>query len=334
MLLIQAIPDELNLELAPLGERVAGALRGGDWRALLDVEGEIYKRLLDAQPPGHRYHKGGPLMSMGAALINAGLGGQAFPYLVMAFIEDVLSRGEESPLRLDELSRPAAMTLVYSFVIPGRALVDLSTRLRARQAEGKLWQNPGDAWNDEPLQLTPAPEAQAAAAAGVVAAANERIRLPRWRSPGLFGTPFDDRVFIGGSYRPELLAVIGKIRDVVRDHGLDAVVVAEFKHREPTPQVNYADSLLLLRACRAAIFDVSESRGQLHELQEAHHVGIKNVLVVHPRAERISDMTIGAASELGGDPVHYDNIDDLERIVGEWLVTALGAIAPGANGVA
>jgi hypothetical protein len=101
--------------------------------------------------------------------------------------------------------------------------------------------------------------------------------------------------------------------------------------KRPSPEVNYADSLLLLRASSAAIFDVSESRGQLHELQEAHHVGIKKVLVVYPRAERLSDMTVGAARELGGAPTPYDNIDELERIVGDWLVTQLGVSAIGAN---
>jgi hypothetical protein len=149
-------------------------------------------------------------------------------------------------------------------------------------------------------------------------------RISAWRTPGLFGTPFEDRVFVGGSYGPGFLPALAVIRDVVREHGFDGIMAAEFKRTHRTAESNYQDALVLLRGCGAAIFDVSDRAGQLHEVQEAIHVGIKRVLVVHGSAAHLSDMTVGACRALGVEPVPYDGIAYLRAIVSEWIESESG----------
>jgi hypothetical protein len=324
LFLIQTLPPTVRRRITPRERQSARAFQRGDWNAAFNASASVYQILLETQPTGHRFHKGAPLMAMGSARLNAGRGVDGFPFVLDAFIEDVLSRGEESPESLDELSRPAAITLVYSYSLPGRAIADLAMRLRQSQRHGRLWQDPAEARAEEPIRLGEVQSISEQEGTAAAQASEPPIRISAWRTPGRFGTPYDERVFVGGSYSPALLPVLSIIRDVVRERGLDGVVAAEFKGDKREAETNYADAILLLRGCSAAIFDVSERSGQLQELQEALHLTMERVLVVHASAATLSTMTIGAARKLRAEPQPYESLGDLRRIVDEWLSSTFG----------
>lgn len=70
-----------------------------------------YEVVLGSQPTGRRYHKGEPLANMGWVQHRSGARKEGAKWTSLAFIEDALSRAEELPGILDELSRPAAQNL-------------------------------------------------------------------------------------------------------------------------------------------------------------------------------------------------------------------------------
>jgi hypothetical protein len=125
---------------------------------------------------------------------------------------------------------------------------------------------------------------------------------------------------VGGSYhdREAVLA----IRDEVRSHGLDGVVALEFlaesEVADPDQRL-YEDAMTLLRGCRRAIFDLSESRGQLQEFESVDHYRVQDVLVVHKLGAQLSAMTRGKCAAIGVVPVPYGGTSELRSIVSLWL---------------
>jgi tetratricopeptide (TPR) repeat protein len=96
---------------------------------------EAYRRAwelkLSRQPPGKRFHKGAELASMGSAYLQAGMMREAFRWFLAAFLEDSLSRAEDSPTIRDELHWPAAHYLRQAG-LPEETLSRLSTRTRQK----------------------------------------------------------------------------------------------------------------------------------------------------------------------------------------------------------
>lgn len=322
-MLLEALPASLRQQVAEANEASRQAAAAGQWKRVVELQDAVYRAMLEAQSEGHRIHKGGPLMSVGSALLAGGDSDRALDWVLQAFVEDVLSRAEESRDSIDELSRPAAMTLLFNFGVRGPALVDLALRLRRRVADGVLWRRPDEALRDEPFAL---PRAEAVAQqSGQARAAIEQVagsdpRIAPWRLPGLFGTQHEDRVFVGGSYGKEFLGSLVIIRDTLREEGLDGVLAAEFKRHGRTAETNYDDALLLLRSCRWAVFDVSERSGQLHEVQDAVSLGMGGqVLMVRSSASpRPSDMTTGAARKLSTKIRTYVGPAELQTLVRRW----------------
>lgn len=114
---------------------------------------EAYRRAFEAklhgQQPGSRVHKGLELANMGGARLQAGQLREGFRWMLVAFLEDCLSRAEDSPSLQDELHWPAAQYL-RQFGMTERDLQELSTRTR-RRARRRLVQDPVNVLVDEGL---------------------------------------------------------------------------------------------------------------------------------------------------------------------------------------
>lgn len=317
--LIDQLPTQLGVRFLELQRRAVAPRPHQDIEVAFAASEEVYRLLVDAQPPGHRYHKGWPLHNMGMIRLSQGRLGEARNYFLQAFAEDALSRGEESPEKFDETARPAALNLVFLFDIGGRAVVDLARRLRVRQEEGRLYREPRAALDDEPLERPLSGPAKAAAA---TLQAPPSSREPEWRRVAEFGVPWEDRVFVGGSYLHNF-STIRIIRDEVRRNGLDGVLVAEF--RSPSGMSTRNKSLTLLRGCRRAIFEFSSAGGQLVEFDQLLNNETEKALVVFNEAiedpVRISAMTKSLYGRVTVSEQGYSDVADLRRIVEEWLRT-------------
>lgn len=297
---------------------------------------QAYLAAEQAQPLGHRVHKGAWAMQAGVAQLNLGEERDgAYRWVLAAFAEDALSRGEESPNAVDELSRPAAFSLLFNFGVPGPLLARLAIGLRQRQHDGALWRDARDAlrerWARDLLRPTEEPRPTANTQIGQAAALIETApqRVASWRIPGNFGTRFEERVFVGGVYSDALLGTLVAIRDEVRRHGLDGVVAAEFKRDAATAETMYADAMLLLRSCRSAVFEMSDDRGNMQEFERADQFDVRNVLVVrNATADPPSVMVTGKCARMGWPIDEYGGPEELQSIVSGWL-DGLGFHAPG-----
>ena len=328
-----AMPTPVATQLASAIVAIRAASANADWDAAVSMATVAYEDLVAAQPPNGRYHKGEILLYLAGGLLRLGKLGESERAHLMAFAEDALSRGEESPDAVDEVSRPAAQNLVFLFDASGKVLLDFALRVRAKQATGRLYRRPeealellevdrrgftGDAIPSVPLEVFGLPEDARQAS---IASTGPSVIVPRWRVVGLFGTAFRSRVFVGGSYhdRDAVLA----IRDELRIHGLDAVVALEFLPESNVPDPDqrlYEDAMALLRGCTRAVFDLSESRGQLQEFESVDHYRILDVLAVFKRGSRLSSMTKGKCASIGIVPVPYGGTTELRAIVAAWLL--------------
>jgi hypothetical protein len=260
--------------------------------------------MVDRQPPDRRFHKGLPLHNMGLAKWLARDQQAAFQYTLEAFVEDALSRGEESPDVPDELERPAANNLLWLFEVPLPHVARLSAQIRLAQAGGRLYRTARDALDAIGAGIRPRPP---------VAAGPPPIRIP-----GQFTSRWRDRVFVGGAY--EVIAALRDIGGVVRSKGRDAVMAFEF---EIAPEDAHHHALMLLHECRAAIFEVSVEAGQLIELERTRDYMITDVLVLYQgtagHTKHLSGMVSALLGRLRIEPVLYADNSELAGIIGPWV---------------
>lgn len=120
------------------------------WDDAFEVFRWVFEQLIRAQPENGRFHKGSPLHNMAVARLQGGHPAEGLRWTLLAFIEDALSRAEESPSHWDELQRPAA-NLLRLLGFGERELYGLAERVRARVTEGELVSDPTRVFVDENL---------------------------------------------------------------------------------------------------------------------------------------------------------------------------------------
>lgn len=265
-----------------------------------------YRLVLEAQPQGRRYHKGEALHNKGLALLWVGRHDAALDETLAAFVEDAASLAEENP-KLEELDRPAAHNLVYVFGRPGPPLADFAHQVRGLIRSGALLPDP------HPLLRTPVGEY----AARVPSAARAS------RIIGAFTQPPERRVFIGGWYR-RLEATLCPLRDHLYGLGYDGVIAADFGI--PAGWGEDEIALSLLTDCHYAIFEVSESAGQVEEVSDVPETmrTPTRVLAVFDRTHAPTPgiskgMTLTKLARWNVEPASYSDIEELKACAEEWL---------------
>jgi hypothetical protein len=263
--------------------------------------------LREAQPERHRYHKGESLHNLGFVLLFAGNERRAIEVTVLAFIEDCLSRAEESPRTRDELDRPAAHNLVYVFGVPGRKVADLSSWIRLIAISGQIVADPATLLAEERVK-------------DVIATASEPTGK---RIPGIFNSPPHKRVFVGGYYGQGLLeTVLRPIRDQVKHLTYDGVLADDFAI--PAGQDTDEHAISLLLSCHYAVFDFTERGGQEEEFARLPDTMKDRTLVIYdsrvPGAPKVSGgMTMPKMGRWGITPVPFEDGNQLSQIVRDFL---------------
>ena len=125
----------------------------GAYPAAFETYRLLLERMLQEQTTGRRLHKGLPLHNMGLARMRSGLIRDGIRWTLMAFIEDALSRAEESDVVSVELYRPAAENLRL-YGLSHADLMDLARRIRRRVESGELVQEPSRILLEEHLDAT------------------------------------------------------------------------------------------------------------------------------------------------------------------------------------
>jgi hypothetical protein len=290
------------------------ALKAGERAAALEDLEKAYRTLLEAQPEGRRFHKGGSLHDAGLQRMYLGDGRGALEYTLMAFVEDALSLAEEQP-RLEELDRPAAHNLVYVFAVPGPALATLAVWIR--RVVGFGWYVP------DPAEFLKRPELRDVLS---LAAAHSGKRIP-----GLFGSPVEKRVFVGGYYGEGLLdTTLRPIRDHVDHLGYDGILVDDFSI--PAEMGTDEHSIMLLLSSYFAIFDFTHRGGQEEEFGKLPDTMRKRALVIYdaraPGAPNVSGgMTKEKMTRWAVEAEGFNSTAEMLQTVETFLT--LASIRPG-----
>jgi len=271
---------------------------------------DLYKLILGAQPTGGRYHKGLPLQNRGAARLFAGDVKQALRSFVLAYTEDLLSLSSEDEAN----ATPAGQTLIGTYDLR----LEFLQRLRALAAESKAAnQEPGDPEVILRKALQPSAEASVDEALGELVGTWPEV--PKRRLEDL-NSPWEERVFVGGSY--DQPATLNGIKKAVQRAGHDAILALEFEM--PAALIHH-HTLLLLHSCKFAIFDLFPEAGQMMEIERLRDYGIKPLLVYQAWAPdqelRGSAMLVTLLKQLGYKVRPYSETGELGKLVDEYLTT-------------
>jgi len=212
----------------------------------------LYQQILDLiietqERIGRPIHKGAPLHMIGICYSGENNHLEAIRYITLAYIEDTLNVGYQQENEAD--NTPAGRMLRNFYRAPPDLLNDIKETVQdiKRRNQWPTILDPNQILSQIRPSIVPPPQ---------VLETPETI-------PFGFPEPWDNRVFIGGSYHQHM-AVIRYIENVVRSLGYTPVVA--FDIDTPREMIHH-HTLLLLHTCKYAIFEVSSPAGQLMEIE-------------------------------------------------------------------
>jgi hypothetical protein len=308
--LIQQWPDDLHRGHDELLVDAWRRFAAGDFDGAARQFEAAYRLILRAQPSGSRYHKGEALHNWGLALLWGGERQRGLEETLAAFVEDAASLAEEDR-RPQELDRPAAHNLVYVFGLAGPPLAQFAAQVRGFISSGRLLPDP------HVLLETPSAKRAATGPPGAPP-----------RDVGSFLAPPQRRVFIGGWYgRLSTLRELGEHLDVI---GYDGAIVADFG--VPAGWGEDEIELAVLTNCHYAVFDVTESAGQIEEIADVPETmrSPTRVMAVfdvrdRPKPGISRGQTLVKLARWGVSPVGYADAVELKTLVEAWLMSLRGA---------
>jgi cell division protein FtsB len=289
---------ELPLDLRFDFERDNKLLNLGQHREALDGYQKIYEQLV-LRRPAKRYHKGGVLHNMGVASHYLGHPDEALNYLILAYIEDLLSQKIEEEDSADEL--PAATNLKRVYGIKTN-LEQIKAKVKEIKEKNHLIHDPEEILNEVKRSqhdlVTPTKKPEI-----------EKVK----RKVGQFTSEWSKRVFIGGSYSKHF-AEINQIKGICRALGFDPVIASDFENDD----MIHHHALMLLHECSRAIFEVTDEVGQLMEIERIRDYGLKPLFLCQENAHH-SEMVTALFKWQGHEFTKYGHPDELDKIVKEFL---------------
>lgn len=270
------------------------------WSAAIEAYQNAYQFIRNNQPLGVRYHKGYPLHNLGIALLWNGNVEAARTHFLEAYIEDTLTYRTPAVLEM-----PAARALMGLFSITPDGLRAVSDKIERQSGAS-------DVDTRDPQLLFAALKLSDRFPQETV----PRLE-PAKRRPGMFASPWEQRVFVGGSYRAQV-AAIHRIGQVCQAAGFDPVI--EFQFEVPEALIHH-HALMLLHECRLAIFEVSTDAGQLMELERCRDYSIEPLVLFQGVGEHgsVSAMVATLLSRLNLNPVKYSTLEELDLLILNYL---------------
>ncbi len=236
---------------------------------------KLYHKILNTQPDGVRYHKGGEVHNMGACKIYTHQALESFHFFMMGYIEDLLSL----PLETAN-NTPGAKTLRELFKLSEEEFKMIRECVEEVVSKKGIVQNPKDVL-DSILNLRAYDELERKAKKVTLL-----VRYGRYSSISHLPEEWEKRVFIGGDY--ESVYLLDAIISPVREFGFTPIIAAEFK---TAPENIHHDALLLLHNCKYAIFDVSSKGGHMMEVERTLEYETKTLFVCNKNEQtRVSAM--------------------------------------------
>lgn len=300
------LPQELLNEYSEVERKFINAVQPGADHLVIEESfnlwKNLYEKIIESQPDGVRYHKGGEVHNMGICKIYTLQMVEALHFFLLGYIEDLLSESVNTANQA-----PGAMALKNAFHISDMELTKIQECVQNVIKEKGVVQNPQDVLNNfTELKMY-----------GELIKRVKKISLliepDKYSSIGDIPDKWEQRVFIGGDY--ESISSLDLIIRPVVDFGFVPIIAKEFK--SSLERIHH-DSLLLLHNCKYAIFDVSGKGGHMMEAERTLDYGTETLFVCDKReASRVSAML----SSLGEKyKIHYfENRSELKKHISDFL---------------
>ena len=259
----------------------------------------LYQKILEAQPKGVRYHKGGEVHNMGMCKVYAQQALESLKY-----IEDLLSL----PL-VSANNTPGAKTLRGFFKLSDNEFNVILRCVEDTIDKQGIVQNPRDVFSHiQELRQYNEIEKKAK---------QVTLFIKHGRYPSVSHLPgeWEKRVFIGGDY--ESIYLLDAIIAPVIEYGFIPILATEFKTAD---EDIHHHSLLLLHNCKYAIFDVSSKGGHMMEAERTLDYGTITLFVCNITEQpRVSAMlkSLGKNYEIHW----FEKRKELKKHIFEFLPT-------------
>lgn len=307
------LPEDEQTEFDEMAKAYSYLIHTHKYDEALGVVQNLHTRMIDWQEKsGRRLHKGYPIHNIGYTLYLMNKTEEAPRYFLLAYIEDLLSADNADEADLT----PAGRTLIQGYKYdPGfiQLLKDITNGLKK---SNKYPPHPEMILDEAIKEFVPRTRVEFKTTLGLITVPPKAVKERPIRTFRNFDSEWEDRVFIGGS--GGLIVEFNQIRNIVKQLGYDPIVAVEFDM--PKEMTVYRKCLLLLHNCKFAIFDLTEQKGQLLEVERTTDYGVKTLLVWQRyKDDTITQMLKSSLHERGFKADTYENFDELEGIIGKFL---------------
>lgn len=306
------LPPEYEEEVNKASIKYTFNMKLGKYPYALKIAQKLYKKMLVWQNRGGgRFHKGYPLHNIGYTLFHQGKPDDALEFFLLAYIEDLISADNE-----DEADfTPAGKTLILGYKYDRKILESLKKLVAFSKEHGETIFGPErilDKLKKTP-DVTKVKYEDKYDVQGVIEVKPKKLKIRTLRD---FGSDWDERVFIGGS--GELSIIIDLIKKIIEKLGYDPIVANEFQ--EYKDLTIYHKCLLLLHSSKYAVFDLSDTRGQMDELERTTDYGVKTLIILSKGKEKYLSQMV--TSKLEYRNLSYETYKDeqqMEEIISNFL---------------
>lgn len=296
------LPSDLLDKYREIDQEFQGGLYQSDPAKAFSLWNDLYKQVLDRQPQGRRYHKGGEVHNMGICKYFLGHPLDSLNYFMMGFIEDVLSTKTESGTPPEQA--PGAQNLKNIF-----GLTDIDFQLIRKVVEETkkelgVVQDPQYVMN----KLSTYNQKQ-----NIESRAKRHTRFitPNAYSISRIPGDWEKRVFIGGDYGE--LYILDWIKKIVIENRYTPILAIEF---QTPPELIHDYALLALHNCKHAIFDISSKGGHLMEIERIFDYRTNTLFVCQDSS---ASTITGMLKSLDRTTYMYKDYDELKIIVEKFL---------------
>jgi len=306
------LPKEAQNKFDEMAEQYTALIHSQKYSAAFSIVMELYKLLIGWQKEyNKRFHKGYALHNMGYALHLLGDNTAAFEYFMLAYIEDLLSadRIEDADLT------PAGVTLIKGYKYDAMFLLLLKNIVIGLREKGQYPKDPKEILKKTQIAYEQRIQKDAKDVLGLITVKPppEKFHVRTFRD---FQSEWMDRVFIGGS--GGLISELNSIRKIVNEIGYDPIVAVEFEM--PDGMTVYRKCLLLLHSCKYAVFDLTEQKGQLLEVERSTDYHVKTLLVWQSSKDStITQMLQDSLHERRFEYKVYENEEELKDAISNFL---------------
>jgi hypothetical protein len=302
------LPAKLQEKVDLVAFAYEPALRVGKYSdEAFEAYKNLYELLISKQPSDKRFHKGYPLHNMGFNLYLQGKTSEALHYFTLAYIEDLLSEDLGNEDKAD--NTPAGRTLIQAYSIKPNLLAKLKQVVKQNKQRDLLMKDPAEILK----HLSDFEDKER----GWIEVASISIEVPvTKKQPGKYKNVWENRVFIGGSYKE--IAIMNEIKQSVARRGYEPIIASEF---DIPIESTHHHSLMLLHDCKYAIFDLSQEAGQLMEIERIRDYEIHTMCVYQSLNEepRITEMLKALLHSIDIPLNSYKDFSELQRYINSFL---------------